>query len=368
MIRRINIKNLKSLVDIDLELSNLTLLTGLNNSGKSTLIQAIRMYIKSYYNNSPLLEGHGRFYDLLSKTVSKKQKIEIKIDYSCGEDELIIAEDGIVNAKKVPELLYVGADRLGPQLHLPLNTAFDSKLSIGDKGEYVVDFIKRLIDDGFIVNEALEHPASKGTAFEYALKGWMSEIAPNVEFEFSINSKADIGSTEIDNYRPIHVGFGLSYTLPIVAAALGALAELPGSENSSLDLRGILSSNQNSSLRSWLESKKENGILLIVENPEAHLHPQGQTAMGKLLSLVANNGVQVIVETHSEHVMDGIRIAVKEKIIDCKKVQFNYFVKNLDGHSEIQRPQIDSNGKLSFWPKGFFDQTLKNRAILAKKS
>lgn len=51
--------------------------------------------------------------------------------------------------------------------------------------------------------------------------------------------------------------------------------------------------------------------LVILENPEAHLHPRGQTEMGKLIASVAHSGCQVIVETHSDHLFDGIRIYAK---------------------------------------------------------
>lgn len=368
MIKKIKIKNLKSLVDVELDLPNLTLLTGLNNSGKSTFIQAVRMCIKSAHDVSPYLLGHGGFEDLLSKMVSKKEQIKIDMEYLRNTETLIMSEHHVVNASNVPELLYVGADRLGPQLHLPLNTAFDAKPSVGDKGEYAIDFIKKITNSGCVVDQQLEHEITKGNAFEYALRGWMSEIAPNVQFEFILNTKAEIASTEVNSYRPIHVGFGLSYTLPIVAAALGATATIPSHHNISDNSNDILPHKNISRFDNWVKSKKDKGILLIVENPEAHLHPRGQTAMGKLLALVANTGVQVIVETHSEHIMDGIRIAIKEKIIECQKVQFNYFVKDKDDCSIIETPKIDENGKLSCWPDGFFDQALRNKAILARKS
>ncbi|NUH54658.1 DUF3696 domain-containing protein [Citrobacter portucalensis] len=90
--------------------------------------------------------------------------------------------------------------------------------------------------------------------------------------------------------------------------------------------------------------------------------------MGKMIALAASNGIQIIVETHSEHVMDGIRIAVKEKDLSHELVKFNYFNKNEDGHTEITSPSLDENGKLSFWPNGFFDQALKNRSLLARKT
>jgi len=84
-------------------------------------------------------------------------------------------------------------------------------------------------------------------------------------------------SEDTDFQRPIHVGFGLTQMLPIIVAAL---------------------------------SGEREGILLI-ENPEVHLHPAGQALVGQFLVDVARAGVQVIVETHSDHVLNGIRRSLR---------------------------------------------------------
>ncbi|ARN30753.1 TPA: DUF3696 domain-containing protein [Acinetobacter baumannii] len=90
--------------------------------------------------------------------------------------------------------------------------------------------------------------------------------------------------------------------------------------------------------------------------------------MGILLAYAASCGVQVIVETHSEHVMDGIRIAVKDQILNNNKVKFHYLSKTNEGLTKLETPTMDEEGKINFWPDGFFDQTLKNRSKLAKRS
>jgi len=97
------------------------------------------------------------------------------------------------------------------------------------------------------------------------------------------------------------------------------------------------------------------------------LHPQGQTAMGRLIAFAASCGVQVFVESHSDHLMDGIRIAVKEGVIHSDAVAFHFLSKSVEGISQVESPSLHSSGKLDYWPKGFFDQTLRNRAVLAKK-
>lgn len=356
MLTKIGIKAFKSFVDQSVKLSNLTLLSGLNNSGKSSIIQCIRMYAAAYKNESPLLDGHGEVEELRSDFVRSTEQIEIRFDFENGQNDSMILSDHETTLPKIfPEFMYVCADRLGPQAFLPLNLALDSKPKVGDRGEFTLDFIDKLSKYGYLVPESLSHKNVSGVSFEYALRGWITEIAPGVEFKFSTLKKASIAHAEIDSYRPTNVGFGLSYTLPIIAATLGAAAVPP-----TLDL-------QDDWVKEWERKKSAEGVFLVLENPEAHLHPQGQTAMGKLIALAASTGVQILVETHSEHVMDGVRIAVKEGLISSSEVTFHYLSKNNSGISEIKTPILDDNGKLDFWPEGFFDQTLKNRAILAKK-
>ncbi|MDO7388577.1 DUF3696 domain-containing protein [Acinetobacter baumannii] len=356
MLKKLNINGFKSILNMDLDLGNLTLLAGLNNSGKSSIIQSLRMYHAAHSGLSPLLNGHGDLSELRSDFVNINSDISFHLTFDNETmGSLILSNERIIRPENCPEFFYVGADRLGPQPFLPLNTSLDSKLKVGDRGEFVFDFIKKLEEFGYLLPEKLVHELSEGRTFEYGLQGWLSEIAPGIKFSFKTNKKADISHAEINNYRPTNVGFGLSYTLPIIAAILGAAAIAPQSYD-------------NEWLNNWEKLKSKSGVLVVLENPEAHLHPKGQTAMGRLIALAAACGVQIVVETHSEHIMDGIRIAVKNGQINKDLVKFHYLSKDKSGMSQISTPNLDANGKVDFWPEGFFDQTLKNRSILAKRN
>jgi predicted ATPase len=106
----------------------------------------------------------------------------------------------------------------------------------------------------------------------------------------------------------------------------------------------------------------------MIENPEAHIHPKGQTAIGELIALSVSSGKQVIVETHSDHLIDGIRIAAKQKNINTGNVAIHYFSReNYESETKIETPILREDGKLSFWPKGFFDQGVLNKAELLRK-
>ena len=128
-----------------------------------------------------------------------------------------------------------------------------------------------------------------------------------------------------NRYKPENVGFGISYGLPVVVALLKAKA----------------------------------GDLVIIENPESHIHPRGQAELGKLIALAAMNDVQIVIETHSDHILNGIRVAVKEKHISNDKVIAFYFdkvVETSEQYSKITNIEIDKNGELSDYPKNMLDE------------
>ena len=100
--------------------------------------------------------------------------------------------------------------------------------------------------------------------------------------------------------------------------------------------------------------------LLLIENPEVHLHPAGQSAIGEFLAEVASAGVQVVIETHSDHVLNGVRRAVKRGLLASDDITLHFFRPRrenaTDGEPQVQSPTLDDNGNIDSWPDGFFDQ------------
>jgi predicted ATPase len=102
-------------------------------------------------------------------------------------------------------------------------------------------------------------------------------------------------------------------------------------------------------------SAKEQDILLI-ENPEVHLHPAGQALMGTFLAKVAASGTQVIVETHSDHVLNGIRRAIKARTLRPEQALLHFFRPRGGTLDQVVSPTLDPAGNIDVWPEGFFDQ------------
>ncbi len=64
----------------------------------------------------------------------------------------------------------------------------------------------------------------------------------------------------------------------------------------------------------------------------------------------------MIIESHSDHVLNGVRLAVKDRVLTPAEVSLHYFDRNTDGKIKVSSPEIDLDGMLSEWPRGFFDE------------
>lgn len=96
------------------------------------------------------------------------------------------------------------------------------------------------------------------------------------------------------------------------------------------------------------------GSVLILEQPEAHLHPQVQSELADvLIDVVKNRNVQIILESHSEHLLHRLQRRIAEEQISAEDAAF-YFCQINDGTSEIERLKVDEYGNIRNWPQNFF--------------
>lgn len=357
MVDQLTLKNFKCFRDEKVPLGALTLLTGLNGSGKSTIFQAMLLMkqVEESIDEQIHLNGYwvelGRVSDVLSIFASDDNIFLELTSKNAGKLLLNFSSDSLSKTlgfdpdefeetlEQLKKISYLSADRWGPRISLPMTTEQDAPEHVGKQGEYVAHFLAAY-GDSKLKNDAIpNHPDKESRVLLQQVSAWMSEISPDVRVNAtvvqSINASYsgfsfEAGKERTPDFKALHVGFGLSYTLPVVVALLAA----------------------------------EPGSILLIENPEAHLHPAGQTAMGRLISMVASSGAQVIVESHSDHILDGIRVAVKEGLIPPDETLCHYFFRNKKGESEFVSPKIDKTGRIDSWPDGFFDQSVLNLARL----
>lgn len=95
---------------------------------------------------------------------------------------------------------------------------------------------------------------------------------------------------------------------------------------------------------------------VILENPEYGLHAWLQTLVGNHIVCHVRNGKKIVIETHSEHILNAIRIAVREKLLTPGSVALYWFARQPSGQVKTIEPKIDINGRIDQWPDGFFDE------------
>lgn len=361
MIKQMALKNFKCFQGtFDFSLAPLTLLAGINGVGKSSVLQALLLLRQSHLGgDNPRLNGDlvelGQSTDAFCADAEDDElQIRLTMTSTTLEWRYCFEEDGF-SAVETPdevessalfrdECHYISADRWGPRRLLPMSEHDIGLGNLGKYGEYAAHYLvahgQRLVPE---INDRfpLRRP-EEGKDLLHQVQEWLNEISPGTRLEPKTFKEVD-GSTLTfafrgqvgysRGYRATNVGFGLSYTLPVIVALLS----LPP------------------------------GGLVMLENPEAHLHPRGQTIMGRLIAHAAAAGVQVILETHSDHVLNGIRIAVREGILPPGDAALHYFSRSERGIVQVETPRIDADGKIDSWPEGFFDEGIKSLASLASR-
>lgn len=367
MLKQMGLTNFKIFREQRIKLAPLTLLAGLNGSGKSTVMQALAMLRQSHDTGllkarSWLLNGElvelGSGSDVLHDNPTEGGVMSLSLDasndgleadaksswpvkYDAKGDVLSSASDlfdPIAPASRfnlfADGFQYLRADRVNPSVTYPKSQhAVGTRRFLGSRGEFTGHFLLEYGDDPIGCSSLVDPDAAQADKLLSQTNAWMRRFSPDVTLDVENIRRTDLVQLRYSyrtkgigggggQFRATNVGFGLSYSLPIVVACLSAKPT----------------------------------DLLLIENPEAHLHPEGQLAMGDLLARASAAGIQVIVETHSDHVLNGIRLAVKRGTLRAVDTGFRFFHRNDVGAAEIKCPVVSQDGMLSEWPSGFFTQ------------
>lgn len=370
MLKSIRLSNFKCFANLKLECAPITLLCGLNGMGKSSVMQALLVLRQSYdlrelregrlaLNGELVNIGTGRdalFEDAEKDTLEFSLQSDgvpspcaLSCDYDREADRLNLrpaadapGEFGISDAwRGVPpfggRLVYIDAERAGPRKLYAHSETFARRGELGARGEYALSYLNARGAEMWPKDDPRFEGCESGR-LAVGVERWLGEISPGARLRMQTVAEADAlvagfsfdrpGDVETRAFRATNVGFGLSYVLPLLVAMF-----LP------------------------------KGTLCLIENPEAHLHPRGQTKLAELAVRAAMAGVQAIIETHSDHFVDGIRIAVRDGLIPPEDAAIHYFERE-GGATVVSSPKVDKDGRLSSWPAGFFDQHEENLAKL----
>jgi predicted ATPase len=371
MITALHLHNFKCFEDQVIPLNNLTLLSGLNGMGKSTTIQALLLLRQSHdgygqisgLNLNGELASLGTAGDVRFENAQTDEMSIGVVDDQLGKlawhfavdpatDVLMIEQGPAQEWRNLMQcsvfnndFQYLNAERLGPRtLFGTSDFQVRQRRQLGPQGQYTVHFLA-LFGNEDIPVPSLQHRDAMSPSLKNQVEAWLSDISPGARLNITALPEMDVvglrysftyGRNETNPYRTTNVGFGLTYTLPVLVAILSARP----------------------------------GALILLENPEAHLHPRGQALMGELFARAAAAGVQIVVESHSDHVLNGIRVAVRQERIAADQVSIHFFGRNEEsGAHQLRSPQIDADGRISEWPADFFDEYEKSlEALLMPRS
>jgi len=365
MIQSLLIRGFKRFTHREFEFAPLTILAGLNGSGKTSLIHALliaRETAREQSKTSVRLNGPfglelGSAEDVRSWNAGDEITYHIRhgSDLKATWRFAVPANAGesfYLQVMKRPEkppfaftseprsFNYLCAERLGPRSLLGISALPAQALEIGVQGEHCAQIISELGNLKLGDEDRLHPERESGTAplLKYELERWLREIVRPVEIDAELHPGTLATALRFRTpggewVRAPNMGFGVSYALPVVLAGLVAAA----------------------------------GGLLLVENPETHLHPVGQSRMGVFLAWLASRGVQVILETHSDHIVNGVRRAIGEyRYLEHAQAKVLFFDSDPDDALEVTALDFTSTGGVSDWPRGFFDQYQIDVAALGR--
>lgn len=339
MLKNISIKNFKCFKNQEINLSKGTMLLGMNSGGKSTVLQALLLsilaknkkevnLISNEYNlnlNSFNEIINRNSDDIADDIIISLESTDDKV--SCFKfketDHQHIVDVSIENDENSDiKIDYLSANRYITRQQIAGST---STWYRGQDNEHLAFIIESALKLGGIktFKERNYIQKEKTKKIDFQINEWLSYILPN--------NSVQTASSSIDNHYVLrfdnngktvsqeNIGFGISFILPIIVSALTAPIN----------------------------------SIVIIENPELHLHPKAQSNLGVFLAAMASSGVQIIAETHSDHIVNGFR---KSILYSEHNIQANDLLLNNFESYSVNPISVDEDANLLEWPKGFLDQ------------
>lgn len=413
MLTQMQAKNFKSWADTGpIRLAPLTGFFGTNSSGKSSLLQTLLLFKLTTESNDRNLifdtyqEGYadlGTIQDILrhsenemgfslSWKIPKDQAITLEYDY--GEDGLFTERNEELSfktnvsvdqgASRVTNLEYEALSSLAYMDYLPETKEYDVRIQIDgtplvnpSKGKIPVT--STLKSYGFS-NEAIRVGASFlydfNLAFEQLFKrvhylgplreyprrvyNWSGEIPSNVGTRGELAIPALIAMQNSPEFEEkilrwldrleMASGTGMRRIAPNLYQFL--VRNSPSGPSVSLADVGFGISQILPILVQCYYVPK--GSILIIEQPEIHLHPSVQAGLADVfIDAIKTRGIQIIVESHSEHFLRRLQRRIAEGVFDNDDAAL-YFCEMEQGESHIERLDVDEYGNIRNWPKHFF--------------
>ena len=360
-LKRIAVQNFKCFQYMEISLGLLTVLCGLNSGGKSTMLQPILLYsqaLRAFRGGDeemswPLngeLTNLGRFGNVLYNNPNQTHNADViqilfeltdsqAIDFNLIKDHddrfLKPLEKSGSECTEVNNLI-LNAQFLSPIRLGSYQTQEKPKIpsyfpvGVGIDGSYACYWLNTLKFETVPPEMCRENSGISDLGTQ--LNAWLDYVFPGTQAHAISEGESNILSltfktSELQERNiPSNIGFGITYLFPVLVSLLLARP----------------------------------GDCIIIDSPEAHLNPGAQSRMGKLLAKFASTGIQLLVETHSEHILNGLRIAVKHEVMEPSDVSIYFFPDTNSENQKVENTKIDKNGLINNWPEDFFDQSEKD--------
>lgn len=390
MLEKIAIRHYKCLQEELVEFKPLTILTGKNNSGKSSILQTVLLAAR---NCNP--KNRERMYDVVSKYLDIKYNFEMFINGDtiiCKNAEYDLFKDE--NTLLFEEnLFYLTSNRVGQEDIVKSNMQY----KVGNNGEFLFGALWNFFADNVHFDMSV-HDCNKlidmcsnphviynvrksmlkflytDSSGECKNEEFLSKVDDHKNIDEIVRDEAfrmqhDIASSLYNAVMtlPVAINCWLSYiadspTIIISEYVTAGTCKVYFRQN---DVEEEINPFNVGSGLSYLAKVlilcflAKPGDVVIIENPEIHLHPGAQSRLGEFFCFLASKGIQLIVETHCEHLLNSLRYQVYKEQIASTDVII-YYKENAKRHFEkilIARDGYyanTKNQKITF-PQGFFD-------------
>ena len=336
MIDTIHIIALKSIKDLTVKCSKLNLFVGTNSSGKSTLLQGLLLVaqqklngkyisigdfreVRNYYmpNSSIRIEikengkNNPAWIEFIEDKENETYNVQTSLDEIPAEDILIFDD---IDDSEQSDLIsdefgfhYLSCHRIEVTDIYAKNMLNESDFGID--GEYAMAYLLKnesknveneLVVEGADVTNSLLEQVNYWLNYIVGTTLAINDIKKTNYLQVKYNNNPANASSEALYCRPINVGSGISYLISIIISCLGS----------------------------------EEDSIIVIENPEIHLHPKAQSRLCDFLYFVSKAGRQLFVETHSDHIFNGLRVGVATKKIQQEDISVNFLAMN--EHCETQ--------------------------------
>ncbi|MBP1165787.1 putative ATPase [Chryseobacterium sp. PvR013] len=325
MIQKLIIDNFKCFDKVEIPLKNINIFCGTNSSGKSSAIQSLLLIDNCLSEENSLNSKwlNLGYFEEIRNFIVRREAINIEIEQNDIKYNLCIDEDGIYCEKNetYKKLNYISANRVGPKDFYHKITS--TKNFIGENAEFLIDYLYRNSTRTIDYERMYDKQSS---TLGYNVNLWLKKILnANINLDNIISGNiitANYNYRDNKPVRPYHIGAGISYTVGIIILCLSA-------------------------------SKDET---IVLENPEIHLHPKAQSELAAFLCFVASKGVQLIIETHSDHIFNGVRKSINKKEISKELAEIHFFELDENNISTNNAICLNEEGRILDMKKGLFDQ------------